>query len=568
MEERKQDPAPGSGSALKIEGRSGALTGMSFRLQGKWLHIGQDPQCDIVVAASDVSPEHAAVKALDDVAEIRDLGSRDGTFVNGERITRRTLIEPGDEFRVGPAVFAVLAVETAGAAAAAASAVAGPLADADETPAGSTPDASQAPSATVAPSGAKAAGDAAGKPGWWGRRNSMTKVAMLLVPLLVVGGVVVAILAAGGSSGPLSESEIVEAAKPSTLLVVGRSRGVSPISGTANSIVGSGSAWVYDAENGLIVTNAHVVVDASTVVAGFDSTSLTHATIVGVDARDDLAVLRVSPGDLPNLTTLPMAEADGIEQGESVYALGFPGNGRTEENFLKTPFQATAGTLSSLEDEATVSYDAFDQEAVHGEPATNAGLLLTGLYQTDAAVNPGNSGGPLVNDHGELVGVNVAGGGGESQNDAISIKTVRSIVPELAKGKSIAWLGLGVSALSPGLAACGNEPDFCLESETEGEEEERIYQNKGLKGGMLVSAVTRDTPVDQETDFSELLSTASRKGYYVLITSINNQPVTTQQQYINLVGQITSGQQVEMVHYDVTTEDVNQGPYVDTVHAP
>jgi hypothetical protein len=44
--------------------------------------------------------------------------------------------------------------------------------------------------------------------------------------------------------------------------------------------------------------------------------------------------------------------------------------------------------------------------------------------------------------------------------------------------------------------------------------------------------------------------------------------VTTQQQYINLVGQITSGQQVEMVHYDVTTEDVNQGPYVDTVHAP
>jgi S1-C subfamily serine protease len=567
MEERGQDPAPGSGPGLKIEARSGGLAGMSFRLGDKWLHIGQDPQCDIVVAASDVSPEHAAVKALDDVAEIRDLGSRGGTFVNGERITRRTLIEPGDELRVGPAVFAVVPMEAAGAAAVAPTAVAGPRGDAGERPEGRTPDASRTPSATVAGTGAEATGDA-GKPGWWGRRNTVTKVAMVLVPLLVVAGVVVAIVAAGGSSGPLTESEIVEAAKPSTLLVVGRSRGVSPISGTANSIVGSGSAWVYNAEDGLIVTNAHVVVDASTVVAGFDSTSLTHATIVGVDARDDLAVLRVSPGDLPNLTTLPMAEADGIEQGESVYALGFPGNGRTEENFLKTPFQATAGTLSSLEDEATVSYDAFDQEAVHGEPATNAGLLLSGLYQTDAAVNPGNSGGPLVNDHGELVGVNVAGGGGESQNDAISIKTIRSIVPELAKGKSIAWLGLGVSALSPGLAACGNEPDFCLESETEGEEEERTYENKDLKGGMLVSAVTRDTPVDQETDFSELLSTASRKGYYVLITSINNQPVTTQQQYINLVGQITSGQQVEMVHYDVTTEAVNQGPYLDTIHAP
>lgn len=54
----------------------------------------------------------------------------------------------------------------------------------------------------------------------------------------------------------------------------------------------------------------------------------------------------------------------------------------------------------------------------------------------------------------------------------------------------------------------------------------------------------------------------------MLITSINNQPVTTQQQYINLAGQLTSGQQVEIVHYDVTTEDVNQGPYLDTIHAP
>jgi S1-C subfamily serine protease len=545
MEEQRQEPPAESSPRLQIEARAGGLSGSTYPLGERWLHLGQDPQCDIVLSGPDVEPEHAAVKGLDDIAEIRDLGSRSGTFVNGERITRRTLLEPGDEFRVGSTVFAVVPMPVTAAASA-------PVA---EPVAGNG-------------GGAGEGGGGASASGWWRRRNTLTKVAVVLVPLLVVAGVVVAIAASGGSSGPLSESEIVEAAKPSTLLVVGRSRGVSPISGTANSIVGSGSAWVYDAERGLIVTNAHVVVDASTVVAGFDSTSLTHATIVGVDARDDLAVLRVSPGDLPNLTTLPMAEPDGVEQGETVYALGFPGNGQTEENFLKTPFQATAGTLSSLEDESTVSYDAFDQEAVHGEPNTNSGLLLTGLYQTDAAVNPGNSGGPLVNDEGELVGVNVAGGGGESQNDAISIKTIREIVPQLADGKSIAWLGLGLSALSTGLAACGNEPDFCLESETEGEEEGRTYTNRGLKGGMLVSAVTRDTPVDQETDLSELLSTASRNGYYVLITSINNQPVTTQQQYINLAGQLTSGQQVEIVHYDVTTEDVNQGPYLDTIHAP
>ncbi len=564
MEGKRQDSAAGSGPRLQIEARSGGLSGTSYPLAGEWLHIGQDPQCDIVLSGSDISPEHAAIKALDDIAEIRDLGSSDGTFVNGERINRRTLLEPGDEFRVGSAVFAVTPIEAAAVAPAA-------VAESEAAVAGAAVASAPSASAVASPPDAATGGGAnggSGTPGWWGRRSSLAKIAMVIVPVLAVAGIVVAIAASGGSSGPLSESEIVEAAKPSTLLVVGRSRGVSPVSGTTNSIAGSGSAWVYDAERGLIVTNAHVVVDASTVLAGFDSTSLTHATIVGVDARDDLAVLRVSPGDLPGLTTLPIAEQDSVEQGETVYALGFPGNGRTEQNFLKTPFQATAGTLSSLEDEATVGYDAFDQEAVHGEPNTNAGLLLTGLYQTDAAVNPGNSGGPLVNDRGELVGVNVAGGGGESQNDAISIKTVRSMVPQLAEGKSIAWLGLGVSALARGLAVCGNEPDFCLESETEGEEEGRTYSNKGLKGGMLVSAVTRDTPVDQETDFSELLSTASRNDYYVLITSINNQPVTNQQQYVNLAEDITSGQQVEIVHYDVHTESANQGPYVDTIHAP
>ena len=396
----------------------------------------------------------------------------------------------------------------------------------------------------------------------------MKAVVAGVVVIVVVAVAAFLLLGSGGSDGPLSEAEIVKAAKPSTLLVVGRSRGVSPLSGHSGSILDAGTGWVYDAERGLVVTNAHVVQNASTVVAGYDSTNLTHATIVGLDARDDLAVLRVSPGDLPGLTTLPLAENGSVEQGASVYALGFPGNGNSQSDFLKTPFQATAGTISTLDGEATVSYDVFGQEAVHGEPNSNAGLLLTGLYQTDAAVNPGNSGGPLVNDRGELVGVNVAGGIGENQNDAISIKTVRSIVPQLAEGHSIAWLGLGVSALTSGLAVCGNEPDFCLESPSEGEIEGKTYTNEDLKGGMLLGAVTRDTPADQETQLAEALSVYSRKGYFVLITSINNQPVTTQQQYVNLASQIGSGQQVEVTHYDVSTEQPNKGPFTETLHAP
>jgi S1-C subfamily serine protease len=528
-----QDPAGSSSSRnLEVAIRSGARAGSAFPLGAERLHVGRDSDCEIVLDDADVSGEHASLKSLGEVAEIRDLGSDSGTLVNGERIKRPTLLQPGDEFQVGSSVFTLVATS---------------------------------PAAAIGPTPPPPAA-AGGSGGWWRSRSRATKGAIMGGAIVVLVGVVVAILASGGSSDPLSGSEIAEAGKPSTLLIVGRSRGVSPLSGSSGSILDAGSAWVYDADRGLLVTNAHVVQNAAILQAGFDSTSLTHATIVGVDAKHDLAVLRVPPGDLPGLKTLPVAATESVEQGATVYALGFPGNGNSESDFLKTPFQATAGTISTLNDQATVSYDAFEQEE-----NDNAGLLLTGLYQTDTAVNPGNSGGPLVNDRGELVGVNVAGGAGQNQNDAISVKTVREAVPRLANGHSTAWLGLGVSALATSLTGCPESEEeigFCIQSESE--VEGKNFPNDTLKGGMLVSSVTRDTPVDQQTELAEVLSHRSREGFYVLITEINNQPVTTQQQYINLVSQIGSGQEVEMNHLDVTLDPHtnNEGPFVDEFHAP
>lgn len=530
----------GSANGLKIAVRSGPGSGASHVLESQWLHIGRDPECALVLGSEEVEPEHASIKGLGSVAEIRDLGSHEGTFVNGERIERTTLLEPGDEVRIGSSV---LALESSDGAAVTA-------------PPEATPGTGAGGGGTATGGGETAKG----------RGPSRRTLIGIVAAVAAIAAVVVAVIAlTSGSSGPLSESEIIANAKPSTLLVVGRSHGVTPLSGSGGQIVGSGTAWVYDAEKGLLVTNAHVVQNAGVIQAGFDSTNLTHATIVAVDARDDLAVLRVSPGDLPGLKTLPMAEVGSVEQGDTVYALGFPGNGKTESDFLKTPFQATAGTISTLEDQATVNYDAFEQPENN-----NAGLLLTGLYQTDAAINPGNSGGPLVNDQGELVGVNVAGGG-QNQNDAISIETVRKEVPKLAEGKSVAWLGLGLSALSTPLANCpqsSSEVGFCLTSDSEGEG--GTASNSDLRGGMLLSSVARDTPVDQQTELASFLSYYSRRGFYVLITAINNVPITTQQQYINATEQIESGQQVEMTHYDVTLDPntSNIGPFTETFHAP
>ena len=69
---------------------------------------------------------------------------------------------------------------------------------------------------------------------------------------------------------------------------------------------------------------------------------------------------------------------------------------------------------------------------------------------------------------------------------------------------------------------------------------------------MLVGAVTKDTPVDQQTELSQVVSKSVGNEYFVLVTSINGTPVTTEQQYIDLASQIESGQEVEMCHLDVT----------------
>ena len=532
-----------NGPAPAVEIRTGELAGSTFEIDRR-LVIGSDPSCDISLSDPEVSEEHASIRVHDGAIEIRDLGSRTGTFVNAVRITEPTALGPGDEMRVGSTVLGGAQPDAA--------------AGVQPSPRGAVTAPVVAPQATPGPFPKASAG--AGR-GSLKRRKTLAMGAGAL--LLVAVAVAAVVIASSGSSGPLNESQIIAADKPSTLMVVGQGVGASPITGGTNKILDSGSAWVYNGNKGLIVTNAHVVMNASTFEAGYDSTSLASATVVAVDARDDLAMLKVNSS---SLKTLAIAEPGKVEQGDTVYALGYPGNGNSQENFLKSPFQATQGTLSTLQGEATVSYDAFAQE--NNE---NSGLLLKNLYQTTAAVNPGNSGGPLVNDHGELVGVNVASGSGESQNDAISVATVRRVVPKLAKGESTAWLGLGLNALATPLAGCPHsqqEAGVCLESDSE-EPGGKQVSNKGLKGGMLVGAVTKGTPVDQQTELSQVVSKSVRNEYFVLVTTINGVPVTTQQQYIDTARQIEDGTELEMCHLDVTLGKAqNVGPYCEKFHAP
>jgi S1-C subfamily serine protease len=172
---------------------------------------------------------------------------------------------------------------------------------------------------------------------------------------------------------------------------------------------GSGSGFIIDA-SGLIVTNNHVVVDAEGLTVVLDDGTELEGTVVGRDLVRDLAVVRVASDDGP-LPVLRIATMDGPQLGDTVLVIGYP--------LGSTTLNITRGIASAFE--------------------FNLGKNR-GLVQTDAAVNPGNSGGPLVNLRGEVIGVvsaKLVGTSIEGVGFAIDAETLRTYLERLSAGETI-----------------------------------------------------------------------------------------------------------------------------------
>jgi putative serine protease PepD len=190
---------------------------------------------------------------------------------------------------------------------------------------------------------------------------------------------------------------------------------VAYISATSAQGQGTGSGFVVSSD-GLIVTNAHVVDGASQVAVkiGTGGDQLP-AEIVGIDASRDLALLDVDASDLP---ALQLGDSSELEVGDATYAIGNP---------YGLDHTLTTGVVSAL-----------DRQLQAPDGAT-----ISGAIQTDAALNPGNSGGPLLDASGKVIGVNaqIATGGGEQGGNvgigfAIPSKTVAEFV-EQARGGAL-----------------------------------------------------------------------------------------------------------------------------------
>src|SRR3984885_2224649 len=200
--------------------------------------------------------------------------------------------------------------------------------------------------------------------------------------------------------------------------------GGNPPPGASGSALGSG--FIISAD-GLIVTNRHVVVGARTVRVKLADGREVPAQVIGVDATTDIALLRVSAGRLP---ALHLGSSDKVSIGDPVVAIGNPfGLGQS----------VTAGILSArgrvLDEDPYIDF-----------------------LQTDAAINLGNSGGPLISTDGAVVGVTTAilspSGGSVGLGFAIPAETVTSVIAELERhGRGDrGYLGIEVQAMTPALA--------------------------------------------------------------------------------------------------------------------
>lgn len=229
--------------------------------------------------------------------------------------------------------------------------------------------------------------------------------------------------ASSQSSSSGTRREVASTTPTATQIYQRDSSGVVSIKAVTSEGEDSGTGIVLNDE-GLIVTNDHVIAGASSITVGSNGSSsdARAATLVGEEANSDLALIRVDPSGL-SVKPLTFASSSPVQVGDAVYAIGNPYG--LEETL-------TRGIVSALGREISAP----------------DGAKITGAIQTDAALNPGNSGGPLLNEQGEVIGINsqiasdaasVDGSqpGSTGVGFAISSNTVAQGIKTIESGKGV-----------------------------------------------------------------------------------------------------------------------------------
>jgi S1-C subfamily serine protease len=298
----------------------------------------------------------------------------------------------------------------------------------------------------------------------------------------------------------LSQADLVAKIKPSVVHLAGSS--------------GSGSGVVVDGDRGLVLTNAHVTAGQQGMRArvGDDPASETAVRLVAAAPCDDLAVVELVSRP-PNLRAIRLGDSSRVRPGDHVTVLGYPAS--FEEQ------------TESILDQQVVTNDG-SVSAVNVVAAPDPGLpRYLSTIQHQAPVNHGNSGGPLVDDEGRLVGVNSLGNDdAQGQFYSISVNRVRQLLPDLLAGRSQANLGWELyprSEVDLG-EIFANDPDFAGQG--------------GAAFGQQVAEQLDQDGVDGLYVWDTEPGSSAEAGNLDdgdLVTRIDGQPVSTVQDVCDLV---------------------------------
>lgn len=253
------------------------------------------------------------------------------------------------------------------------------------------------------------------------------------VPAAESSAPVTQVVSSGGSA--MGPTQIYQKYADASVQIVSTfsSGGSSPLHSSGSGAQGIGSGFVTSAE-GYILTNAHVVIDtetsttptkASKVEVNFRNGKKVEASIVGYDlTSSDVAVIKVDPSGL-DLVPAALGDSGAVVVGEPVVAIGSP--------FGEYSSSITSGIVSAIN--RTVE-------------SPEAGFAIQNAIQTDAAINRGNSGGPLFNSRGEVIGLNeqiaTTSGGSEGVGFAVPINTAKQVMDQIISKGSVeyAWMGV------------------------------------------------------------------------------------------------------------------------------
>jgi S1-C subfamily serine protease len=271
----------------------------------------------------------------------------------------------------------------------------------------------------------------------------------------------------------------------------------------------TGSGFVVD-DDGTILTNAHVVADAEQVQVSFEEGGeAIEAEVRGVDPDTDLAVLKIDPNEVEDLTVLPLGDSSELEVGDPVVAIGNPfGLQRT----------VTTGIVSALQRQIDAP----------------SGFSISNVIQTDASINPGNSGGPLLDVQGRVIGINsqIATGGGQGSvgiGFAVPVNTAKELLPELRSGEEIerAYLGVSMATVTEDLAS---ELDLPVDS------------------GALIERVEQGDPADDAglrgSETNELTGQITEPGD--VIVGLDGEPVRSADDVVAAVAGKQPGDTIEL----------------------